>query len=46
MDVNGQPLAAESPEAFNMYNSNDLMVTTSALDKAGNGFETTFVANS
>jgi Peptidase A4 family len=44
--VNGQPVSAETPTAYDMYNGTDLMISTGPLNTAGDQFKTTFVANS
>ena len=44
--VNGHPASAETPTAYDMYNGADLMISTSALNTAGDQFTTTFVATS
>lgn len=44
--VNGHPVSAETPTAYDMYNGADLMISTGALNAAGDQFNTTFVANS
>ena len=45
MTVNGRPLSAEAPVAYDMYNVSDLMISTSPLNPAGKEFTTSFVAN-
>jgi hypothetical protein len=45
MTVNGRPLSAEAPVAYDLYNGPDLMIRTSPLNPTGDEFTTIFVAN-
>jgi plastocyanin len=45
MTVNGDPLSAEAPQPYDMYNGSDLMMSTSAITATGKEFTNTFVAS-